>query len=451
MQKLSKQLEGALKYLTAGILLAVPLYPKFPFLRIPGTYVSVRLEDFLMLLTFGVWFAYILPNIKSLLKNKLFWAVSLFWVIGLVATLSGIFLTKTVDPHIGLLHWARRVQYVLPLFIGMATMKMVDGKKNLNFFVKTIMIVIFFAFLYGVGQKHFSLPIITTQNEEYAKGRALYYTLSGHLVSTFAGHYDLASYLILVTPMFVSILLSDKAIEELGLSKSKAKSRAILGMTIGQSLWLIIFTASRISIVSYIVAICIPLFLIKKYWAIPIVFISVFVLTLISGNLLTRYQQILDIVVDKITYTVDQAITVHAAGFVLAAEDRSTSIRLNVEWPRAIRALTKNPLLGTGYSSITLATDNDYLRFLGETGILGFLAFFLVFFKSGIEFLKYTIENYSKESNLKSIFVYGMVGATVGILINAVFIDVFEASKLAIMFWLMMGLAIGLTRYEQTK
>ena len=35
--------------------------------------------------------------------------------------------------------------------------------------------------------------------------------------------------------------------------------------------------------------------------------------------------------------------------------------------------------MGTGFSSITLATDNDFLRLLGETGITGFMAFFLIF------------------------------------------------------------------------
>jgi len=60
------------------------------------------------------------------------------------------------------------------------------------------------------------------------------------------------------------------------------------------------------------------------------------------------------------------------------AVGRSTDIRLKVEWPRAIKAFLKNPLLGTGYSSITLATDNDYLRMLGETGILGTLAFLAI-------------------------------------------------------------------------
>ena len=38
------------------------------------------------------------------------------------------------------------------------------------------------------------------------------------------------------------------------------------------------------------------------------------------------------------------------------ATQRSGEIRFKVEWPRALRAFAKNPLLGTGYSSVTLAT-----------------------------------------------------------------------------------------------
>jgi len=39
-------------------------------------------------------------------------------------------------------------------------------------------------------------------------------------------------------------------------------------------------------------------------------------------------------------------------------------------------------------------------------------------------------------------FVAGVIGGFIGILLNAVFIDVFEASKFAIIFWLLIGLAV---------
>ena len=123
-------------------------------------------------------------------------------------------------------------------------------------------------------------------------------------------------------------------------------------------------------------------------------------------------------------------------------EDRSTSIRLNVEWPRALRALSKNPLLGTGYSSITLATDNDYLRMLGETGIIGFSSFFLILANLLKKLLKY-LKTTKIRSDLESVYILSFAGGFMGILINAVFIDVFEASKFAITLWLVLGMLYG--------
>ncbi|MEK7470535.1 MAG: hypothetical protein AAB622_00810, partial [Patescibacteria group bacterium] len=43
-------------------------------------------------------------------------------------------------------------------------------------------------------------------------------------------------------------------------------------------------------------------------------------------------------------------------------------------------------------------------------------------------------------------FVAGVVGGIVGTLMNAVFIDVFEASKFAITFWLVIGIAVYLVK-----
>jgi len=97
--------------------------------------------------------------------------------------------------------------------------------------------------------------------------------------------------------------------------------------------------------------------------------------------------------------------------------------------------------LGTGYSSITLATDNDYLRLIGESGILGVLAFSLVILEIAgriILFLK------SKAGREEKLLIIGFVGASVGYFLNATFIDVFESSKVAFFFWIMMGVGLRL-------
>jgi len=121
-------------------------------------------------------------------------------------------------------------------------------------------------------------------------------------------------------------------------------------------------------------------------------------------------------------------------------EDRSTSIRFDVEWPRALRSLYKNPFLGTGYSSISLATDNEYLRALGETGLLGFVAFVSIL----IALFRALVSGYRlAKGDLDQAITLGALGVYSVFLISAFFLDVFEASKIAIMFWAFTGLAMS--------
>src|SRR6185369_8335743 len=104
-------------------------------------------------------------------------------------------------------------------------------------------------------------PVITTQNEEYSKGIALRYIPGGHLASTFAGHYDLATFLILVTPVFVSLLFASKNnLEKLANGVNFKKIRIVLLIIIAASLWLLAHTLSRISAISFVMATTIALF-----------------------------------------------------------------------------------------------------------------------------------------------------------------------------------------------
>jgi O-antigen ligase len=123
-------------------------------------------------------------------------------------------------------------------------------------------------------------------------------------------------------------------------------------------------------------------------------------------------------------------------------EDRSTNIRLNIEWPRAIRAIERNPFLGTGYSSITLATDNDYFRMLGEIGILGALSFIILFLHIARPFWSKLFS--AHKADTQTLFAVLIFCAIPGIFLNMVFIDILEASKFAILFWLLLGISFGL-------
>lgn len=423
------------KYGAAALLLVIPLYPKFPVFGVSGTYVAIRIEDFIIAALGIFWLVYLLRDFKKDAQwpDKLNRALLLFFSVGLLSVISAIFLTETVRPHIALLHWARRIEYIIPFFIGLLAIK--SGARP-RFFAEVFFIASFLVFVYGAGQIYADFPVISTQNQEYSKGLALRWIPGARVHSTFAGHYDLAAFLVMVFPLAIASLFVLKKIIE----------RAILlFVVILPAFWIFLQTESRISFFAFLVGVSFTLWLIRKrVFIIPFIILSLLGMLLFS-DLGLRYQDTIKIYKDKLIKNVIPPVF---AQETTAPEDRSTSIRFNVEWPRAVRAFSKNPFLGTGYSSITLATDNDYLRLLGEVGLVGALAFLLVLGRLGEELWK-RLKSFQR-LDFNTAFVAAFFGGFVGILINATFIDVFEASKVAIIFWTLAGLAVGLAR-EKTN
>ncbi len=134
----------------------------------------------------------------------------------------------------------------------------------------------------------------------------------------------------------------------------------------------------------------------------------------------------------------------------------SGAIRFDMLWPRAINRFLKNPFLGTGYATLTKdkvtdftyaeSTDNDYLRMLGETGLLGLVTFMLIIYKIVVRGFKALRQNISRLDYWDLFPLIGFLAGTLGLLINALYIDVFEASKVAFTFWALSGLMMSLTK-----
>lgn len=131
----------------------------------------------------------------------------------------------------------------------------------------------------------------------------------------------------------------------------------------------------------------------------------------------------------------------------------SFAIRLDALWPQAINGFMKNPLLGSGYATLNKtsvneftyaeSTDNDYLRMLGETGLLGALSFLAIVYFA----LRMALRALASSDPLTRLFGLGFIGATVGMLVTATYIDVFESSKVAYTYWTMTALVAYL--YDQ--
>lgn len=134
----------------------------------------------------------------------------------------------------------------------------------------------------------------------------------------------------------------------------------------------------------------------------------------------------------------------------------SAGIRMDTLWPNALKALKQNPLLGTGYSTLVKAhvweftiaesTDNDFLRLLGETGLLGFSAFMIILGT----IIKILWQAFKTTANSLHYALFGSgIAITVGLLANAIYIDVFEASKIAYTYWSLIGLLLALAVFTQ--
>lgn len=129
----------------------------------------------------------------------------------------------------------------------------------------------------------------------------------------------------------------------------------------------------------------------------------------------------------------------------------SVCIRIETLWPRAIDGFLKNPLVGSGYATLNKesfiqfteaeSTDNNFLRTLGENGALGF--FFYYATMAMAIWYSWLVYRRTNDNWLRSLAIANIAG-TVGLLLNAMYIDVFVASKVAYTFWTLQGVLLAL-------
>ncbi len=473
MKKFTPILGNMLFYLVLFTFVFIPLYPKFPLFNVSGTFVAIRIEDILIGLTISLWGLYlVLSNqLKAFLKDKLNLAILLFFFTGAVSTFSGVFLTQSTVLHISFLHFLRRIEFMMLLPV-VATV--VRTKRQFILILVFLGLAVLAVNLYALGQQYLDWPVISTTNSEFSKGLILRLTPGARVNSTFAGHYDLAVFLAMAIVILTALFFAVR--------KTLKIPVVILGII---SLLVLIMTAARLSFAALLTGTVAVLILTRKskYILLLIVFLAIILIypsqlreRLISTVTVNIFQQgqryegktydqkvrsklnipTLAIQTSSISaFTSSFASPSGSIATDIAPGEpidttqlgvyRSFEIRLNTEWPRAITAFIKNPFLGTGYSSIDIATDNDFLRSLGETGILGTAAFILIL----VAVCKKIIELLKSNNRLIRYFSAGTLSMIVAFIVNGLFIDVFEASKVASLFWMVLGLSLAAKKFEK--
>lgn len=471
--KYSKILDKTLYLLTLFLFIFIPLYPKFPLLYVSGTFAAIRVEDIFIALTIGLWTAYIwLRKDFSFFKSNIGMAFILFFSIGFLSLFSAIFLTSTVDTKLGILHFLRRLELMMLLPVC-ATIFTTKKRLIYSFFI--LFLTLFAVNIYALGQQYLNWPVISTSNSEFAKGLILKLTPGARVNSTFAGHYDLAIFLASALVFLSSLFFAFGKVW-----------KALIFAIFNLSLFILVLTAARVSFIAAFFGILFALLISGKKKYLILIFIGIALIFVYPSQLRDRFISTVTINFlnmgkryegRNLNQQLESKLNIPTLPYKMASRSalvapfatpsggipvditpgepvneidlavyRSFQIRLNIEWPRAINAVLKNPFLGLGYSSLGLSTDNDFLRSLGEVGLLGTAAFGLILlsiWKVIYRGVKTGVVRYFSVASLALIVVF---------LLNGMFIDVFEASKIAALFWMILGVNIGILKdYDNIK
>ncbi|MEK7450407.1 MAG: hypothetical protein AAB662_00535 [Patescibacteria group bacterium] len=522
--------------ITLFLLAFIPLYPKLPLFDIVNTWVYVRAEDFVVTFVVLIWVAMFLSK-KVTLKTPLTIPIMFFWFIGGLSTLHGVLILfptlADVFSNVAFLSFLRRIEYMSLFFIAYGSIK---DKKAISYIAFTLTVVLLLVIGYGFGQKFLGFPAFLTMNEEFAKGIPIYLSSLSRVSSTFAGHYDLAAYLVLVIPLLTSLAFGFKNV----IFKIFLLVVASLGFV------LLFMTVSRVSFFVLLLSMLMLLILQKKKLVIGLLLILTLALLIFSPSLLQRFNStvsevsvlvnaktggaigqvkevpaaylkgkivkkvsisnadalnatasatvpfelippIVSLVVEANSSTgenlpqgtsyvnlplspvikkVDayyfekltdktgvesQEISVFYGDYLIKkakAYDLSFTTRFQGEWPKTFDAFKRNIFLGSGFGSVSLAVDNNYLRILGESGLFGLIAFISIFIIAVI-YVRRLLPKV--DSPIVRSFIIGFIAGSFGLALNAFLIDVFEASKIAFTYWLLMGVTIGTLHLYQKE
>jgi len=542
MEKKAKSINW-LKFLDKNILLIlstfllafIPLYPKLPlFDLIEGYIVRVRLEDFLIGIALIIYTVQLIRK-KITLDTPLTKIIFGYIVIGFLSVISGIFITQTIPTtqvHLlkSFLHFLRYIEYFSLFFLLYSSIK---TKMDVKIISTTLVITLLVIGIYGLGQKYLYWPVYSTMNREFSKGIVLYLTEHARVQSTFAGHYDMAAYLVIILPLVLAFLFQEKL---------QKRYKLVLWTSYILGLMMMMLSASRTSLAGLVFGLFLVI-LVGAYINKSSKLIFLFKQTLINGiiftvmfatfgsNMIERLLQVVEkypqvqtvrtgientskIVIEQLNIvnfininvekpsnglSTDQAAvlvssdtrpspvkpsdvyvdvpdqikvaTISATGerdFVIIEVPRtysdnalehglSMAIRLDTLWPQALNGFYKNPLLGSGYGTLTKSfvdefteadsTDNNFLRTLGETGALGLISFYGSIVIALLASKKIICSKLESDT-FKKLFAIGFVGGTIGLLINALFIDVFAASKVAYTYWSLTGILLAYAKIK---
>lgn len=410
------------KRLLLFLLFFIPVLPKINLLSIPGSTIAVRVEDILFtIVIFSVIFTALIKK-ESLrmdkFKRTVFWFIAISFLSLLLGILQGSIEVQTAP----FMFFLRRVEYISFFFLAylIADAESIDLIKRT--IVPTFLVVAIIAVLQAVNM--FGCFF---HGEYIPEG-------IGRVLSTFSTPGELAAYLAIIFTFSVFGILDKKPF------------RKFFWLVIAGSQVFILFLATtRIEFISIPLGLAFLGIMKGKIRQLIIVFVLLAVISFVfaPSTLRERFslifsretgETISDVATGRGSVDINNAL--ESEKFVPPEYDLSALMRIYY-WMNAIDVFKTYPILGAGPSALGDVVDNNYLRVLGENGIAGFAVFVILIYQIWKNCVRvYNNEMMSKETRDYALFVLVML---VNMLVIALMADVFEMSKIAFLFWLLVG------------
>jgi len=372
-----------------------------------GRGVTLRLEDFLLVVIGFSWFAKNAVNkeLGLFLKTPLNKAILFYSLACTLATGFGI-MAGRVDPKTGFFFVLKYIEYFAILFMMVNHVRDADQIKR---FVFCLLLTCFIASIIGVLQ----IPA----------GRRVSAPFEGEIgePKTFGG------YLLFMGAVAAAML-------------ARAENTRTKHLLIGLIVAIIppfLFTLSRASYLAFIPTLLVLGYMMEK----KVIVVGIMLILLALSPLFLPLQ-----VKDRILYTVNQPehrLQIKVGDVRL---DTSTSARLR-GWKDAVVDWTRKPILGHGVTGYRFV-DAQFPRVLAETGIIGLLAFIYLLYSIG----KIAIENLRvlKDPFFRGINIGFLAGYT-GLLFHAIGANTFIIVRIMEPFWFFVGIIIVLPSLERTE
>jgi hypothetical protein len=431
VSRLNSRIDVGMAALLAALVI-LPLYPKVGLIGVGGTYIPVRLDDFVTIAVLGGW-AFTLYRARRLPRVPPIAPAVLAWLsIGLLALALGAAWLGTIAWSTGALFWAKPVEY---LALGWVAYDLVDRPERLRLVLYAIFATASVVIAYALLERFGWVPPAPNYATDVTARR-------GALGSTMGDQHQLATYLGIV--ILIGIALWHRA-------PRAAKMAGIVGL--GASAYVLAHAAGRSEFLS--LAACSFVLAAWRPARLPAVVMLSFLA--ISFILPSGIEKALD---DTVGHHTQPLVVTPSPGTLPGGSstpsvptppisvadrvddleaDRSLQIRLQERWPMFLKIAMRDPIFGAGPSAATEAADGYYIRSFTEVGLVGTLAFGAVIL-SVVLALRRVVRLTVRDPRAAGI---GLLAATLFIALVGVLIDSWVASRVMQLYWPAIGATIA--------